>query len=951
MNTEYMDYCFKSIKRRKKNIIKTSFTIFIVFAAVTLLILIRTNVYQWQLQSVKDRFGSWFVMMCGSDGKENSELKGHPYLKESGKAVKVNNVYDNGGEMTETGIGYMTEEFIRLGNISTEEGHFPQKDDEAAVDWNTLLELNQGSSLGQDIVIRTVISDENGQTEDITRTYKLAGILKSYTNSWAGGDRVPGVIVTEQAAKDIKRNNNAIYIYTVDDYVNDYEAIYDGLKKKTSSSLIYNSSVYEYEPWSGGNIYDYMYMIIVLVGIAGITYQLSVYSTGRKRVYEILRGLGADRLKLISFAFMESVVIIICSSLAGLIFSIITGRVVTFIIEGITGIVFFTIDKSVYIGLAVMLVISIAVCLAVSIVSQGTSRVAKRSKAANICAKPGRSAHNTDVKHIINRHNYIRQTGSRLMRSQGIIQNISIRVFSLAIMVIVITCVVNGITVYGKYRTVSEKTDTLAFYKQDKNTPYVVNIAYNFRRYWDEHDDSVLNSPDINEVRKNVKLKYSLVYNNMTYDQYRDYMSSNLNGTMPNLKCNNYLLDYNLKRADASMYKGIDKSVINYISSINGVSNIRYGYYETARMWTWDDMDYNNLGVSWYEKAGNNKSLSMKKYSDEEDKYLFATEYVGENSGIYDILEDYAGDDWNYAAFLEGDEAIIFLDKNPEGEYDDTITSGTNIGLMCYQTYPYEDGSSNLNMVYSSYYKAVYNYMKENDIQSQSDILRQEGIISVREEKEFKDRKRKYTYNVRYAPAAVTKAAKVIYVDDEIKSRLKEYIPEFGLYTMVASDKLGEKAVNTQNEVLKEYIGIDELPPEITLAMKYNQLNIKYGLNSVYNGTANAVAAYLRQADFSYNDYSADKEQVKKDTIEALVLYIFTAVAAVLMYISIILLVLNNRVSRFNNRMNILRNHGADNTIVRNIHMYQCIREAIWCVILMPVIVILEMLYLHRNIK
>ena len=87
MNTEYMDYCFKSIKRRKKNIIKTSFTIFVVFAAVTLLILIRTNVYQWQLQSVKDRFGSWFVMMCGSDGKENSELKGHPYLKESGKAV------------------------------------------------------------------------------------------------------------------------------------------------------------------------------------------------------------------------------------------------------------------------------------------------------------------------------------------------------------------------------------------------------------------------------------------------------------------------------------------------------------------------------------------------------------------------------------------------------------------------------------------------------------------------------------------------------------------------------------------------------------------------------------------------------------------------------------------------------------------------------------------------
>lgn len=237
MNTEYIDYCFKSIKRRKKNIIKTSFTIFVVFAAVTLLILIRTNVYQWQFQSVKDRFGSWFVMMCGSDGKENSELKGHPYLNESGKAVKVNNVYDNGGEMTEIGIGYMTEDFIRIGNISADEGRFPKNDDEVAIDWNTLLELNLGSSLGQEVEISTVIADEKGQTESITRTYKLAGILKSYTNSWAGGDRVPGVIVTEQAAKDIKRNNNAIYIYTVDDYVNDYEAIYDGLKKRQAAHL------------------------------------------------------------------------------------------------------------------------------------------------------------------------------------------------------------------------------------------------------------------------------------------------------------------------------------------------------------------------------------------------------------------------------------------------------------------------------------------------------------------------------------------------------------------------------------------------------------------------------------------------------------------------------------------------------------------------------------------
>lgn len=83
-----------------------------------------------------------------------------------------------------------------------------------------------------------------------------------------------------------------------------------------------------------------------------------------------------------------------------------------------------------------------------------------------------------------------------------------------------------------------------------------------------------------------------------------------------------------------------------------------------------------------------------------------------------------------------------------------------------------------------------------------------------------------------------------------MKESLKEYIPEFGLYTMIVSDETGKKAVDTQNEWLKEYLTADKLPDELTLSMKYNQVNIRYSLNSVYNGTANTVASYLGQAGF-----------------------------------------------------------------------------------------------------
>lgn len=48
------------------------------------------------------------------------------------------------------------------------------------------------------------------------------------------------------------------------------------------------------------------------------------------------------------------------------------------------------------------------------------------------------------------------------------------------------------------------------------------------------------------------------------------------------------------------MYKDIDKNMIDYINSIDGVEDISYGYFETARTWAWNNMDYNKLGVPWY---------------------------------------------------------------------------------------------------------------------------------------------------------------------------------------------------------------------------------------------------------------------------------------------------------------------------------------------------------------
>lgn len=239
MNTEFINYCIKSVRRRWKSLLRAALSIFLVFAFVTGIMLFKSNMYQWQLQSAKQRFGNWIVMLYDSNIEENKELKKHPYLNESGKASIDNYVYEE-GECTDIKVGYMTDEFLRIGNISLQCGRMPEKDDEAAIEWDSLIKLNQGTQIGQEIHIE-VREGSSQTTETIEKTYKLTGILSNYTNVWNGGEYIPGIVVTESEGESVNKIGKAAYIYSSNNYINNYRDIYDGLVKKTHKELIYNS--------------------------------------------------------------------------------------------------------------------------------------------------------------------------------------------------------------------------------------------------------------------------------------------------------------------------------------------------------------------------------------------------------------------------------------------------------------------------------------------------------------------------------------------------------------------------------------------------------------------------------------------------------------------------------------------------------------------------------------
>lgn len=1005
MNTAFFDYCIKSLKRRKKQVLKTVMAIFLSFTFVAGVLLFRYNMYEWQIQSAKHRFGDWFVMMNGNDSRENAQLKSHPYLNDSGKVSISNYQYNNNWNQTDIKIGYMDNDFVRLSNITPDKGEFPKNDDEIAVEWNTLLLLNQGTDIGQDITLNIIVNNPKASSgsDRITKTYKLSGILKSYTNIWVGGSNVPGIITTKNEAQNIKRSNSAVYIYSAGNYISgDYKDIYEGLNKKVSGSLIYNSSLYDYEPWSGGSIYEYMYVVLVILGVAGIAYQLSVYNKTRKYAYGIIKNMGATKLQMIAFICVENAVIVISSSVIGLILSIIAARLICFIVELRTGISFFTIDRGIYISLLIMLIMAVVVGSIVNICGQSSDRLHRytsRYKLKRLYKKDRHTRHT----YILNKNNYVKETYKRFMLGQGIVQSICIRLFSLAMMIIMIICIVNSVRTYADYKISSQKSDVIAFYKQDNNAEYIICNAENDVQLEYEAGKTL-------DLFKYIKDCYSNAINNVSWEMYSDAYKSRTSdeGEISFSKRN---LKYNIKNADALMYKDIDESTIEYVRGITGVDDISYGYFETARVWTWNTMDYNKMGIPYYVDIDDNKNINSKNinsknsdsnnasYSSEQinPKYLFATEYVEADSRVYDVLADITGkDEIDIQAFKDGRQVVIFLDKNPEGVYDDTITKGTDIGLMCYKAYPENYG---IDKDYaSSYYMAIYSYMRDKGIvtddfnkinseyfhslisDNKQDKLKQMTELFEKNnvkllddfytywadkgEEQFyqyvdsyldiniaDEKLRVYDYSSDYVPAATAEVAKVIYVDDEVKDKLKEYIPEFGQYTMLASDELGKKALDTQNNILKDYLLLDELPEEINLSMKYNQINVSYGLDSIYNGTANAVASYLGQAGYAYNSYSHDKDLIKSNTIEAYILYGFTGITAFLVYMIVSLIILKNRFFQFSDRIKILRNTGASKDIIFDMYMKQSIREMLWCIMLMPLMIILDIICIKRYIR
>lgn len=981
MNGELFRYVMKSLIRRKGELIRVVAATFISVFFVTGVLTFESNMYYWQMASNKERFGSWFVMQNGGD-KANEELSTHPYLTQPVTAVSICNLMNEYNEPTGYKIGYLSDDFISQGHIALLSGTMPVEADEVAVDMATLLKMGFSTNVGDTITLRYL--DKNNDNEETLKDYKLTGILRSYSNIWASKTMIPSVVVSEAGKEQLNMNMSTVYAYGLKDYVktDNYREIYENnLSELVSGKLYYNSDVYDYKPWGSAIVYNYMYMLVVVIGVATIAYQLMGYHQNRRKSLRLMNLLGADRKQTAFITMVENALMLIPAGLLGVGTAFVIGKCVCMFIENKMGIMFYHVEMSAVIKGLLSILIALAVWEVLSLL---LSWKEKRSDKGD-----GKSTKRTvsfkAPKRTIAKGNMVWRMHLRFVRKSGIVMNLGIRLFHAAVCFVMVVCVIYSVSAYREYIRNNNRPDLVGF-QQDLDSKYYYIMQY-FNNYMETVDRERVKSDS--EYRIEVVTDYwdnaSQYKVNLSYDEYNSII--NIDEIAKN---NDVFVSYSMlddsyvyeawqtrtstyvKNGNNNIYEGFSDEILQDFENIPGIASMKFSSVETQRILTWENMDYEKMGVDKLTEMSNNSSI----FTEYKNRYLFETNYVAPDKDIYKIISGYM--DWDaaeYDAWAKGEQVLVIINDNPYGEYDDTLKPGdvinyhytdipTYIGAnwMVSEEFPYHDAFLKLGMD-TVINEARYNNIMETKAEKGESVqfgightfntqLRDFkfdyyynrlslGVDSLEEAKAQDD----LLYKVNFTPCAAPTAAGVIHLDDSVKEALKDIVVDYGYYTIVASDELAKKACDSQNQLIADCLEMQvrDLPQEVKCVYTPNEVSIQYTLSSAVSATSNIVEAYCRNLGIIYNANTEEKLIYRSQTINAFLQYGITFLAVFIVALLISAIITKSRFERRKKEYIQMIRLGAERKMLVKICMLEALREDVWCVPLLPFLLIMQL--------
>lgn len=927
---------FKSIRRRLPQIQKAAFTTLVAVFFVTAVLIFQENMYQWQMSSNKLRFGDWYI--CEKTTKEpNKVLDENDFLEKPLKAESTVRIFDSDWNNTKLYVGSMTDDFMKQGRIRLAEGRMPEASDEITMDWNTLLKLGYEGELGQKVTINYYENDNiNSDKGRLSATFTLVGILNNYTNIWQDGKNIPGAIVTEERLKEFKCTIYNIYIYPFKDSVRtqDYANVYKKIKEDVKSQTVYNAAVYDYSPWKSKTVYAYMYIVVMVIGILALTYQLIEYRNRRKKAYELFKNMGMDKSHIRKMYIIENAFILIPAGIAGILLALIAGSVTGNVLEAKTGYEFYSVNVDVVIKSVCSVIVAVVIEELTGLISNIKFY---RKKTVKKKQYDRRKDNIRQHKSRMNRHNLVMSVSSRFIKEDGTLMIIGVRLFALCICMVIIFSSLKIQNAFKEYKNNDNMPDIYGYIdvNQDK-TALFMNYWYYLKDYNILPQKSVSNNGEITSrydmrdyvckqrIRYNIhfdKIKELVEAGNMW--DWNDAIKVNDSDSIGrslgfiNMGQSKYLKDPN-----NNILEGFSKEFIDELMEINGINSVSYSAFESERSWFWDAQDYEKMQTFTFHPE--NGSYNNEHLPDYGDRYLFSTEYAQPTKELYNRLEKYIDKEYvDYEAFEEGKQVVLFLRNLPDGGYDDTIHAGDTLYYNYYQvsTDTYEK-FSNKSYYYYFPYEEAFAKAKAGNKKDDDELIEME---------------------INYDACVAPQVAAVVKVTDEVIEDFKGIIPEFGYYTSIASINMAQQAVDRQKDVMERYLG-QELSSDMDFELSYNQISINYDLASTFSATNNKIGVYFNNNDISYDSNVDVKNTYRTQLINSILQYGITIIAMIVVQLLIMAIIVRNRMDRRYDKIKLLHGLGMRWGKIVRICMAEALRESLWCVITMPLILLMELL-------
>lgn len=205
-------------------------------------------------------------------------------------------------------------------------------------------------------------------------------------------------------------------------------------------------------------------------------------------------------------------------------------------------------------------------------------------------------------------------------------------------------------------------------------------------------------------------------------------------------------------------------------------------------------------------------------------------------------------------------------------------------------------------------------------------------------------------YEVLFGACVSPTVAAVIKVTDDVREDFNGIMVDYGYYTALAGMSLAQQAVDNQRNLMERMTG-DEMTGDLEFGLHYNQLSVQYDLSSAFSATNNKLSVYFENNDLVYNSNVDAKNIYRTQLINNILQYGITIAASVVIQLLIMAIIVRNRIERRKEKYKLLHGLGMRRGTIVKICMLEALRESVWCIFTMPLILIMELLmYTRKNL-